>query len=142
MASIDSEMVRLLETQIELKRRQAERVQTCERAGVAALDSHIKQLREKYAEGASSICDFMSANGHDNAVVHVGDEQWSIRLSKKCYEKAVPRKHLREVLNRLMAPEEAERVYSEVCPPQPAEYCIRCKPKVMTRKAPAPQQQQ
>ena len=137
MPSIDEDMVRLLETQIEMKRKQEERLATCESSGVAALDSHIKQLREKYAEGAKTICDFMASNGHDNAVVHVGDEQWSIRLSKKNYEKAVPRKHLREVLQRLMAPEEAERVYNEVCPPQPPEYCIRCKPKVLTRKSAA-----
>lgn len=137
MAGIDEEMVRLLETQIELRQKQGERVQTCESAGVAALDSHIKQLRDRYSEGAKSVCDFMVSNGHDNAVVHVGDEQWSIRLSKKNYERAVPRKHLRAVLERLMAAEEAERVYNEVCPPQPPEYCIRCKPKVLTRKCPS-----
>lgn len=138
MAGIDEEMVQLLETQIALRRKQEERLQTCESAGVAALDSHIKQLREKYAEGAKGICDFMVSNGHDNAVVHVGDEQWSIRLSKKNYQKAVPRKHLRAVLDKLMAPEEAERVFNEVCPPEPPEYCIRCKPKVLTRKGAAP----
>ena len=116
-----------------IKKAQAERTALIEASGVAALDDTIKSLRNTIKELSSlKVIPFMQQHGHESVILQgqAGSEEGDTLLTIKpsAYEKAVPRKHLREYLQRAM-PGDWEDFYHEICPPVPPTFCLRCKKK-------------